>query len=430
MKKPTILILAVVLVLPLFGGGSKETKQEAPKAAPGKITILCVTSPETTALKAAAEEFKKKNPGFEINFSEQGRLGYFTNVTTQLVGGTDAFDLVQDNTTYITELAAAGVIDPYDTYLYNKKYTDLADYDLDDIPVKLVYNGKIYCIPTDLSSQITYIRKDLLQKVPETWEDLLENAKKFDQAGNPSSPVRYGITLTALTGGPEAPKIFYTLLWSMGGNVIDDKGNVVINSPAGKKAGEYYRELAKYLPKEVTTYDYTKVFDGLKAGLTAQAAPFWNAAWNSLPSSDSAYKDKYAIGLIPGTKQADGTIKRTPQTHGWGLVINTNSKNKAAAWEFLKYATGKEGFRVRGKVGSSVYRTSILNDKTYATGEYYPIMAETYKLAKMEPLVTYYSKLHEVLNVMVAGFLTTTTPIEDILAKAEKDINELKKTYK
>jgi len=57
-------------------------------------------------------------------------------------------------------------------------------------------------------------------------------------------------------------------------------------------------------------------------------------------------------------------------------------------------------------------------------------MAQTYKIARMEPLVTYYSKLHEILNVMVAGFLTTNTPVEEILAKAEKDILELKKQYK
>jgi len=31
---------------------------------------------------------------------------------------------------------------------------------------------------------------------------------------------------------------------------------------------------------------------------------------------------------------------------------------------------------------------------------------------------------------MVAGFLTTNTPVEEILAKAEKDILELKKQYK
>ena len=56
-------------------------------------------------------------------------------------------------------------------------------------------------------------------------------------------------------------------------------------------------------------------------------------------------------------------------------------------------------------------------------------MAETYGLAKMEPLVPYYTKLHEILNKMVAGFLTTDDPIEDILAQTEKEIIALKARY-
>ena len=423
MKMLAVLVVLAIMAAPAFAGPTAEKQA----ATGGKVVVLCMTSPETNALKAAAEEFKKKFPSFDVSFTEQGRLGYFTNVTTQLVGGTDAFDLVQDNTTYITELAAAGVVDPYDPYLNDAKFTNLAEYDLADLPVKLVYDGKIYCIPTDLSSQMYYYRKDLIQKAPDTFEEVLELARKFSQSENPGSPTKYGIMLTALTGGPEAPKIFYTVLWAHGGDVMDAQGNVVVNSPAAKKAGEYYRQLAKYLPGDVTTYDYTKVFDSLKAGLTAQAAPMWNAAWLGLASSDSQFKDKYALALIPGVKQPDGSIKRTPQTHGWGLVINGKSKNKEAAWEFLKYATSKEGFRIRGKAGSGVYRTSILTDPTYATGEYYTFMSKTYGLARMEPQVTYYSKLHEILNKMVAGFLATTTPIDEILAATEKDVIALKK---
>ncbi|MCP4400614.1 MAG: extracellular solute-binding protein, partial [bacterium] len=131
MKKLVLICIAVLMMLPL-------------SAQAEKITILCVTSPETEALKAAAEEFKKQNPEYEIVFNEQGRLGYFTSVTTQLVGGTDEFDLIQDNTTYMTELAAAGALEPWDEYLNDPELTDLEAFDLDDLPIKLEYEGKIY----------------------------------------------------------------------------------------------------------------------------------------------------------------------------------------------------------------------------------------------------------------------------------------------
>ncbi len=113
--------------------------------------------------------------------------------------------------------------------------------------------------------------------------------------------------------------------------------------------------------------------------------------------------------------------------------MNANSNNKTIAWKFLVYATSKEGFRVRGKHGSSVFRPSILNDPSYATNTaeklYLPLMAKTYSIARMEPLVPYYTKLHEILNKMVAGFLTTNDDIGGILERTEKEIIELRKSY-
>jgi len=423
MKKITSILLLLAITSLVFAAGSKEATQGEEE---GKtITILCVTSPETNALKVLAKKFKELNPGYDVVFNEQGRLGYFTNVTTQLVGGTDAFDLIQDNTTYMTELAAAGTLEPWDKYLNNPKLTDLKAYDLADLPIKLKYKGKIYCIPTDLSSQVYYYRKDIISKPADTWDELIALAKK----NTGMAATKYGTILTAMTGGPEAPKIFDVVLWSFGGDVIDKDGNVVINSEATKKAAGIYRALKPYMPEDVTTYNYPKVFDAMKSGLVAQAVPFWNAAWNNIKLTDSKFKDKYGITLVPGVRQKDGSIRRTPQTHGWGLVMNAKSHNKLAAWKFLVYATSKEGFEIRGKNGGSIFRPSILNDPKNANDPYFSVMAKTYSLAKMEPLVPYYTKMHEILNQMVADILTTNKPIEDILARTEKDLKNLKAKY-
>lgn len=120
--------------------------------AQGKVRILAVTSPETRGLKAVAAEFTKST-GIQVEFSEQGRLGYFESVITQLVAGSDAFDLAQINSTYVTELAAAGALELWDDRLNDPKQTNLAEYDLKDVPVIYRYQGKITMIPTDAMSQ-------------------------------------------------------------------------------------------------------------------------------------------------------------------------------------------------------------------------------------------------------------------------------------
>jgi len=393
-----------------------------------KVVVMAMTSPETNGLKAMADVFTKKT-GIKVEFSEQGRLGYFTNVITKLVAGTTSFDLAQINTTYVTELAAAGAVDFWDEYLYNPKMTDLKQYDLNDVPIIYRYKGKIVTIPTDAMSQLLYYRTDLINKPPETWDELLEEAKKWTRSLNPLSPTAYGDVVSALAG-PEPPKLFYPVLWSFGGRVFDDKGNVTLLSPESIKAAKFYRALKIVMPPDVTSYNYPKIFDSLKNGTVAMAGCFWNAAYNDIKMSDSEYKDKIGIALIPGVRQPDGSILRVPQTHSWCLVMNAKSKHKEAAWKFLLFATSKEGGRIHGRHGGSPYRTSILSDPTYAKGIYYQLMVKTLSMAKAEPLVPYYSQMHEIMNHVIAGILASDKPVEEILKKGEEDLKELVGKYR
>jgi ABC-type glycerol-3-phosphate transport system substrate-binding protein len=391
--------------------------------AQAKVKILAVTSPETRGLKAMAVEFTKKT-GIQVEFSEQGRLGYFESVITQLVAGTDAFDLAQINSTFVTELAAAGAIEFWDEHLNNGRLTNLAEYDVKDIPVIYRYNGKITMIPTDAMSQLLYYRSDLISAPPQTWDEVLATAKKWTKSLNPQSPTPYGNGVTAMPG-PEAPKVFYPVLWSFGGEVFDSQMNPHLTSPEAIRAAEFYRSLRPVLPPDYNSYNYPKVLDGLRNGTLAMASVYWNAAYNDIQASNSPHKDAIKVALVPGVKKADGTISRRPQTHSWGLVFNKRSPSKEAAWKFLLYATGKEGGRIHGKNGGSPFRTSILQDPAWASGPYYSLMVQTLAIATPEPQVTFYSKMHEVMNQMISATLDGKEPIPAVLERTNASLKAL-----
>lgn len=418
MRRSTLSLLAVMLLATL--GAWPEGAE-----AQGKVKILAVTSPETRGLKAVAAEFTKKT-GIQVEFAEQGRLGYFESVITQLVAGTDAFDLAQINSTYVTELAAAGAIDFWDEYLNNAKLTNLGEYDVKDLPVIYRYQGKITMVPTDSMSQLLYYRSDLISTPPQTWDEVLAVAKKWTKNLNPQSPTAYGTGITAMPG-PEAPKVFYPVLWSHGGQVFDAQMNPTLVTPEAVKAAEFYRSLRPVLPPDYSSYNYPKVLDGLKNGTLAMASTYWNAAYNDIQASGSPFKEAIKVALIPGVRKADGTIVRRPQTHSWGLLLNKRAPSKEAAWKFLVYATGKEGGRIHGKNGGSPFRTSILQDPSWATGPYYPLMVQTLAVATPEPQVTFYSKMHEVMNQMVSGILDGKEPIPAVLERTSTSLRGLVK---
>jgi len=80
-----------------------------------------------------------------------------------------------------------------------------------------------------------------------TWEDLLEVAPKLAETGH---PIGFAIKDTFDANGGLFP-----VLWSFGARVIDENGNVTVNSPETKAAIEYVIKLSQYMPPEVFAWD-------------------------------------------------------------------------------------------------------------------------------------------------------------------------------
>ncbi len=413
MYKPTKflpILTALILVsvsLAVWASGQQEPNVEAAEEKPlEKAVVFVRTGIEADAIRAAAEAYTKKT-GNPIEIMEAGRRGFYATVHTQLIGGSDEFDLAQANNVDVAVLAAAGAISPIEPYIYDTKLTDLAEYDLDDFPFVYRYDGKIYTIPFDVSTHFLYYRSDLIPNPPQTWDEYVETARKWTQTLNPSSPTMYGASLTALAGS-EQPKVFYSVMWSKGGWILDEKGKVGVDSPGAIEAAKFYVTLRdeKLWAPDTFTWGFSNVLDALKTGVVAMAGPYWNAAYLMIKKSDSPYKDSIRITLVPGEKKPDGSIYRTPFQQGKVLLLNANSKRKIAAWKFLQYLTGKEGMRIMAKAGGTPSRLSVLNDPSLQPREYYEMMVESLKIARGDPGPTFYPEQHEAMNQALSAIVT------------------------
>ncbi|MCY9662967.1 sugar ABC transporter substrate-binding protein [Paenibacillus chondroitinus] len=405
---------------PIDKGSSESPKaQEGQKAR--EITIFTRTGPDTSDyVKEQGKEFTKLT-GIKVNITEQGASNYFTNMTNQLIGGTDTFDLATTNNTYVAPLAEAGAIEPYDEYI--KKFDP--NYDWKDVAFQYKYKDKTVAMPYNLSIHLFYYRSDLIPNPPQTWEEFAAEANKWTKSKNPASPTAYGASWTALSGS-EQPKVFYSMMWSFGGEIAKD-GKAGVGSAGAIKAGELWQSMVKdeVIPKDTPNWGYSNVFDALKTGTIAMAAPFWSAAYTELKKSDSPYKDKIKIGVIPGEKQADGKILRTPLFQSWTLIMNKNAKNKEDAAKFVEFMTSKEGAMREAKLGGLPIRYSVLSDPSLQPREFYDTVLETLKVAKDEPLVPYYLKQHEIMNTALSGIMTGTVKPDAALKSAEKDLQAL-----
>ena len=345
------------------------------------IRILIRTGTESSALRKIAEPFEASS-GIKVEFVELGRDNYFTALGTQLFAGSEAFDILFMPNTSIAQFASANAILPLDSYINNPELTDIESFDINDFLAICRYQDTIYALPTDISTHFLYYRSDLIPNPPKTWDEFYTVAQQFTQLTTSQSPTRWGAAMPAVVP-EERSKIFASLLWSFGGDILlSDNGQVKFDSDQSIRAGEYLVKLVKngVVPQDLLSWDFARTRDELLNGEVAMAAPFWNAAYLDILNSNSPYKDSIKIALIPGTKDASGNINRVPFQHSWTLAINANSTNPTEAWKFLEYATGKKGSRIYAEAGGIPARRSILGDSAYQESRPdYELLLEEYR---------------------------------------------------
>lgn len=401
-----------------------EPEEEEAESLP-LVKVVIMSGPEADGMKKVAEAYTEKT-GNPVEIVEQGRDTYLTLIPTQLLSGTDAFDLAFIQSTMVGELAQAGAILPLTPYLDKLSAEEMEDVDLDDVLVPAKYEGEIYGLPTDISTLFLFYRSDLIPEPPDTWEETLEVAREFSQSQNPESPTPYGLAFDGVPG-ETLPETFYNVMWSYGGEIVDENGAVAVDGPGAIEAGNYWRTLAQeeLLPPEILSWGFGEVLAAIESGEIAMAVPAWNAAYPMILNGTSEYKDVIKVAAVPGVKQEDGTILRTPYTHSYFFALNSASTKLDAAFKFLVWATGKEGGMIYAKAGGCPSRKSIFTSEELAdVRPEFPLMLESLEVAKMGPPICFWPEHIEAMNTALASILDLSRTPEEALTDAAEAMRQ------
>ena len=194
-----------------------------------------------------------------------------------------------------------------------------------------MWNDRIHGLPCIQAVFGLHYRTDIFEKykvkVPETWEELRDTAKQLHE----KEPGVAGITFMGRRG-VQLQCTYDNIIWSMGGEWFDETYKPTINSKEAVEALEYFKTLIPYAPKGVLTYDWDENAHAFAQGKAAMTIQWQNSAPTFYDPEKSKIVGKHAFTYVPGQKQADGSIKRTPTFGGWSLQIPKDSKNKEAAW--------------------------------------------------------------------------------------------------
>ncbi|MEY2191553.1 sugar ABC transporter substrate-binding protein [Neobacillus sp. BF23-41] len=280
-------------------------------------------------MESIRTEFNKEHPDINVKLIQIPSDGYDQKLLTSMAGG-EPYDVVQ-------------VAEAFNTYAGKGTLTDLTPYMEKDGVNKddyfkagidaYSYKGKVMAMPMRLGAMIMLYNKDLFDKngIPYptdqwTWEDFRNAAMKISNKKDGTFGVQ-GV------GSWWANYMAYVESFG-GGLMSDDHTKFTLDSPESKQALHFMQDM---LYKDKVAPLSSDIPKGVDLWTSGKIGILVDGPWWILTSQANIKDFKWDVATLP--KGAEFTSPLFSNA----FAIPNGSKHKDAAWEVVKFWTGKEG---------------------------------------------------------------------------------------
>ncbi len=313
-------------------------------AEPTTLTMTAWDISTTPYWQAVVDAYEAQNPDVHVELLDISSAEYQDKVNIMLSGG-DETDIitVKDIPGYSAMLTRNQII-PLEGYIEADKI-DLSVYS--GAAEELTFEGSIYALPFRSDIWILYYNKDLFDAAGVDYPTNDMTWEEFDQVAR------------QVTSGSGADKVygahFHTWRSTVQLGTVQDGKNTVIATDYSFMKPMY--DMVVGMQNDGIIMDY----GSLKAGSIHYSGVFKNEQIAMLPMGSwfigsliaaknegeidfnwDVVKYPHPEGVEPGTTA--GTLT--------SLAINANSKNKDAAWDFIKFYGGPEGAKALAATGN------------------------------------------------------------------------------
>lgn len=213
----------------------------------------------------------------------------------------------------------------------------------------------------------TDIFEELGLEVPNTWEEFMATTAVL-QRNNMTSYLPYTQITAANTTdtGVGGLNLYATILMQNGGQFYNEERNSsLLDTVTALDSFRTWTDMYTQY-KIPTTQDF---YNRFRVG-TCPLGIITYTEYMKFQQAAPEIQGRWAIALVPGTTQEDGTIDRSTSGAGTGCSILEKSAHKEEAWEFLKWWTSAETqTRYNANVESilgAISRTTTANVEAFA----------------------------------------------------------------
>jgi ABC-type sugar transport system permease subunit/ABC-type glycerol-3-phosphate transport system substrate-binding protein len=279
-----------------------------------------------------------------------------TRFLVSVAGGVPP-DVIYFDRYAVAEWAARGAFMPLDPYIERDiaagRETPRLEQFYKSCLDEAVYNGQAYAIPNSVDDRALFYNKDLFKRAglvdengeaqpPRDWDELKAYAVKLSERDNEGKLKTVGFI-------PQFGNVFlYIYGWMNGARYLSDDGTQnLINTPEVVEALEYmvsvYDTLGGF--EEVNAFQSGFQSNELDPFIQGKVAMEIHGAWR-MPILANYGRDLdfgVAPPPLPKKELAKGRVTAT-MNGGWSYAIPSSSRNKEAAWDFIRFMTSERAF--------------------------------------------------------------------------------------
>lgn len=333
MRFKWFICLITVVSLIILAGCSNKTSEST---ADGKTQIEFwhyFSQQQAKPLEDAVKEFEKANPDVRVKTVFMGNPGQLKQRLDGSFaagsGGNPTVSLVYES--WVDDFLARGYMDPLQKYMDGPD--GLPEAEQEDFVRAFregnMWDGKYITLPFNKSIYMLYMNMDMLKQAglttaPATQDDLGKAAVALTaRQGSRISTYGWGVM-------PKG-EAFTTLLLARGGNLLDEAGKPVLNSPQALDVMNFLKGLQFPEKHLLVSMDYMSVALGNKL----IAMYIYSSA--SLPYNKQQSEGKFAYAAAPIPGIAGAEPRYLMQGTNIGIFANRPEKERKAAWELIKF---------------------------------------------------------------------------------------------
>lgn len=357
------------------------------------------------ALRTLIDKFEKEN-NCKVVMTELSWNDGKTKLLASFNSKT-APDVLELGSDWVAQFSSAGVL------------SQIPEKDLSySIPYALKpaqWKGAYFAAPWVVDTRVMFCNREAMakgnvQNIPTTVQSLVEASRAISESG--SGVYGFG------ANGADAHRLYKKILpffWSNGGDIFDDKGNLVLYSPQNVAALEKYVELSRYGMIE-TQRHLDELFVQGKLG-------FWiSGSWLMKKISDGNPSLRYSVALIPGMNSSSMSF-----AGGEYIAINKSSQKQELAKKLLMFLV-KDDNAVT--FCSSIPEAGFPASKNVSSEKFMSVpekqvFAQQLTYAKMTPVHPRWLDIEAILENAVTSALLGEKSASVALAEAQREAETL-----